>query len=44
VEDKVNINMLMSLQCPLEVHNFYGEYEYTLGTAVVQDRDTSSMW
>ena len=37
MEDKLNINMLMNLQCPLEEHNFYGEYENTLDTAVVQD-------
>lgn len=33
MEDKLNINMLMSSQCPLEEHNFYGDSENTLDTA-----------
>jgi len=37
MEDKLNINMLMSLQCPLEEHNFCGECENTLDTAIIQD-------
>jgi hypothetical protein len=37
MEDKLNINMHMDMQCPIEEHNFYGVCENTLETAIVQD-------